>query len=132
MKPTATADPLPRAFGDLLMNILPRGDSRRSPTLAIAGSLVTGAALALFLLLSLASNGSEPLITGSMLLAFGAGWGLMAILSTRFSSQPQAWTMVPALALGSIGLGLIAFQPGPAAMDLMSWVWPPALLVLAI
>lgn len=132
MKPSGTADPLPRTFGDLLMNILPRGDSRRSPVLAIAGSLIVGAALALLSLLGLASTGSEPLITGSILLAFGAGWALMALLSARFSAQPQSWTMVPALTLGAIGLGLIAFQPGPAVIDLLGWVWPPAIMVLAI
>lgn len=132
MKPVGTADPLPRTFGDQFMSILPRGNSRRSPVLAIAASLVAGGVLALILLLSLAPDGSEPLISGSILLAFGAGWGLTALLSTRFSAQPQAWTIVPALALGSIGLGLIALQPGPDAMDLLSWVWPPALAVLAI
>jgi pimeloyl-ACP methyl ester carboxylesterase len=79
-----------------------------------------------------ASGGSEPLITGAVLFAFGLGWGLMALLSTRFSSQPQGWMAVPAAFLGLIGLGLIVFQPGPAAMDLLSWIWPPALAVLAI
>jgi pimeloyl-ACP methyl ester carboxylesterase len=39
---------------------------------------------------------------------------------------------VPAVFLGTIGLGLIVLQPSPAVMDLMSWVWPPALAILAI
>jgi pimeloyl-ACP methyl ester carboxylesterase len=56
----------------------------------------------------------------------------MAWLSTRFSARPQAWTAVPAAFLGSIGLGLIIFQPGPAVMNLLSWAWPPALAILAI
>lgn len=114
------------------MNDSPRSTSSRSPVLAIFGSLVAGAALAVALLLSLASDGSEPVVTGSILFAFGLGWGLMALLSTRFSAQPQAWMAVPAMFLGSIGLGLIVFQPGPAAMDFLGWVWPPALAVLAI
>jgi pimeloyl-ACP methyl ester carboxylesterase len=115
------------------MNNPSRGSSSsRSPVLAILGSLVAGAALAVALLLSLASGGSEPVVTGSILLAFGLGWGLMAFTSSRFSAQPQAWSAVPALVLGSIGLGLIVLQPGPTFMDLMSWVWPPALAVLAI
>ena len=67
-----------------------------------------------------------------MLLAFGLGWGLMAWLTTRYSAQPQAWMAVPAIALGSIGLILIVVQPGPNVMDLLSWVWPPALAILAI
>ena len=72
------------------------------------------------------------MITGSVLLAFGLGWGLMAVLTTRFSAQPQTWMAVPAVFLGSVGLGLIVLQPGPRAMDLLSWVWPPALAILAI
>jgi pimeloyl-ACP methyl ester carboxylesterase len=125
------ANSLTRIFGGLLMNDSPRGSSR-SPVLAILGSLVAGAALAAALLLSLASGGSEPVVTGSVLFAFGLGWGLMTLLSTRFSAQPQTWTAVPAAVLGSIGLGLIVFEPGPAVMDLLSWVWPPAIAVLAI
>ena len=125
-------NPFTRILGGLVMNASSRGNSSRSPVLAILGSLVAGAALAVALLLSLASDGSEPVVTGSILFAFGIGWGLMARLSTRFSAQPQPWTAVPAMVLGSIGLGLIVLQPSPAVMDLLGWVWPPALAVVAI
>lgn len=114
------------------MTILPRSATTRSPVLAVAGSLAAGALLAVALLLGPASDGSEPLVTGSVLLAFGLGWGLMAVLTDRFSGQPQPWMAVPAAFLGSIGLGLIVLQPGPGVMDLLSWVWPPALAILAI
>jgi pimeloyl-ACP methyl ester carboxylesterase len=132
MTPFITANPFARILGGLLMNDSSRSTSSRSPVLAIFGSLLAGAALAAALLLSVASGGSEPLVTGSVLIAFGLGWGLMAFTSSRFSAQPQTWVVVPAIVLGSIGLGLIVFQPGPAVMDLLSWVWPPALVVLAI
>ena len=110
----------------------PRRTSTRSPVPTLVGSLAAGALLAVALLLGPASGGSEPLVTGSVLFAFGLGWGLMAVLTTRFSAQPQTWMAVPAVFLGSIGLGLIVFQPSPAVMDLLSWVWPPALAILAI
>jgi pimeloyl-ACP methyl ester carboxylesterase len=113
------------------MNVLARSTSTSSPVVAILASLAAGAVLAVALMLGPASGGSEPVITGSVLLAFGFGWGLMAYLSTRFSAQPQGWMYVPAMVLGSVGLGLIAIQPGPAAMDLLGWIWPPALAVLA-
>jgi pimeloyl-ACP methyl ester carboxylesterase len=132
MTPVGTVNPSARILGGLPMNNPSRTNSGRSPVLAIFGSLVAGAALAVTLLLSLASDGSEPVVTGSILFAFGVGWGLMAFLSTRYSAQPQAWTAVPALFLGSIGLVLIVFQPSPAVMDILGWVWPPALGVLAI
>ena len=131
MTPFTAAKPFARILGGILMNDSSRSSSR-SPVLAIFGSLVAGAALAVALTVTLASGGSEPLVTGSVLLAFGLGWGLMTLLSTRFSAQPQAWTALPAIVLGSIGLVLIAFQPGPAVMDVLSWVWPPALVALAI
>ena len=114
------------------MHMLPQGTSTRSPVPVILGSLGSGAVLAIALLLGPASGGSEPLVSGSVLLAFGLGWGLMAVLSTRFSAQPQAWTVTPAAFLGLVGLILIVFQPGPAAMDVLGWIWPPALAVLAI
>jgi pimeloyl-ACP methyl ester carboxylesterase len=132
MTPFTTANPFARILGGLLMNDSSRSTSTRSPVLAIFGSLVAGAALAVALVFTFASGGSEPVVTGSVLFAFGLGWGLMAFTSSRFSAQPQPWTAVPAIVLGSIGLGLIVFQPGPAVMDLLSWVWPPALVGLAI
>jgi pimeloyl-ACP methyl ester carboxylesterase len=123
---------LGHVLGGLAMNVSQQRTSTRSPVLAILVSLIAGIALAVALLLGPASGGSEPIITGSVLLAFGLGWGLMAFLSIRYSAQPQTWMTVPALCLGITGLLLIVFQPGPATMDLLSWIWPPALAVLAV
>jgi pimeloyl-ACP methyl ester carboxylesterase len=123
---------LSRVLGGHLVDVPQRTTSSRSPVIAILASLVAGAVLAMALLLGPTSGASEPIITGSVLFAFGLGWGLMAVLSTRYSAQPQTWMMVPAMFLGIIGLGLIVFQPGPAAMDLLSWIWPPALAILAV
>jgi len=104
----------------------------RSPVLAIAVSLLAGAVLALAAVLATASDGFEPRITGSVLVAFGLGWALMAWLTTRFSGQPQRWLLVPAVVLGGIGLALAIIQPGPAAMDALSWIWPVAIGALAV
>ena len=104
----------------------------RSPVPAIVASLVAGAILALALVLGPASGASEPVITGSVLFAFGVGWALMAYLTARYSAQPQPWIIVPAVALVSTGLLLIVFQPGPVVMDVLSWIWPPALVILAV
>ena len=123
---------LSRVRGGLAMNVPQQSTSTRSPVLAILASLVVGTVLAIALLLGPASGASEPMITGSVMFAFGLGWGLMALLSTRYSAQPQTWMMVPAMFLGITGLGLMVFQPGPAAMDLLSWIWPPALAILAV
>jgi pimeloyl-ACP methyl ester carboxylesterase len=130
--PRITARSLSHILGGNPVNHISRTTgSRRSPVLAILGSLIAGAALAAVLVLGVGAGGSEPTVTGLTLLAFGIGWGLIAYTSSRFSAQPQAWANVPAATLGVVGLGLIVFRPGPAAMDLLSWIWPPALAVLA-
>jgi pimeloyl-ACP methyl ester carboxylesterase len=123
---------LSRIRGGLAMNVQQHTTSTRSPVLAILASLVVGAVLAIALLVGPASGASEPMITGSVMFAFGLGWGLMAFLSTRYSARPQSWVVVPALVLGITGFVLMVFQPGSTAMDLLGWIWPPALAVLAI
>jgi pimeloyl-ACP methyl ester carboxylesterase len=95
-------------------------------------SIVAGSVLAIVLVLLFARGGSEPLVTGSVLVAFGLGWALMAYLADRFGGQPQRWMFVPAAAMLVTGLVLVVLQPGPVLMDLASWVWPVALAALAI
>jgi pimeloyl-ACP methyl ester carboxylesterase len=106
--------------------------SGRSPALGILLAIATGGVLAVVLALMTARSGSEPVVTGSVLLAFGLGWALMAWLTIRFSSQPQRWMYVPAAAIAGVGAVLAVLQPGPSVMDLLGWVWPVALAVLAI
>ena len=43
----------------------------------------------------------EHVITGSALLAFAAGWAMLAVLSARLTSQPQRWARVPAAAMAA-------------------------------
>jgi pimeloyl-ACP methyl ester carboxylesterase len=88
--------------------------------------------LAVVLLLMTAHDGPEPLVTGSVLVAFGLGWALMAYLTRRFSAQPQRWMYVPAVSLGGVGLVLALVQPGPSLMDVLGWLWPIALAVLGV
>jgi len=100
--------------------------------LVVGGSLALGFVLAIVLVLGPAAGGTEAVTTGSVLLGFGVGWLLLAGLSVRFTDQPQRWAFVPAAFMGMVGLGLIVFQPGIAIMDLLSWLWPPAVLILAV
>lgn len=104
----------------------------RMQLLSIVGSHFAGIALAFFLVLGPMAGGSEPTITGSVLLAFGLGWGLMAVLSTRFTDQPQRWALVPAASMGLVGFGLIVAQPSTDAIGVLSWIWPPALVALVV
>jgi pimeloyl-ACP methyl ester carboxylesterase len=108
------------------------GVQGRSAVPAILVSLVAGLVLAIVLALVQGASASEASITGSVLLAFGFGWGLMALLTRRFSSQPQVWTQMPGAVFAATGLGLLILQPSPAILDLLGWLWPPAIAILAI
>jgi hypothetical protein len=64
-------------------------------------------------------------------LPFGFGWALLAVLSVRFSDQPQWWAAAPAVFFGLIG-GLMLIWPNRLVLDALGWVWPPALLGLVV
>ena len=69
-------------------------------------------------------------ITGAVLWRFALGWAMLAVLSVRLTDQPQRWAVAPAVFMGVSGLLLVAF--GSGVNDALRWVWPPALLALAI
>ncbi len=108
-----------------------RPNSRRL-LLIFVGSQIVGLALAIFLVVVPMAGGTEPTITGSVLIAFALGWGLLAFLSTRFTDQPQRWALVPAASMGLVGLGLIITQPSTDAMGILSWIWPVGLVTLVV
>src|SRR5688500_18632810 len=97
----------------------------------VAGSMATGLVGALFLTLVVFPGGAEHVITGSALLAFAAAWTMLAVLSTRMTSQPQRWAFVPAAYMGVVGTALLLFAPGDDALRTMGWVWPVPVLALA-
>jgi pimeloyl-ACP methyl ester carboxylesterase len=106
---------------------------RRGPIrIVIAGSLLTGLVLAAVLPLLVFGSGSEAVITGSALLGFAAGWAMLAVLTSRRTTQPQRWAWVPAAALGATGVGLLVTAPGDRVLTVAGWVWPPLLLALAV
>ena len=111
-------------------------NARRPPTrrhvFVVAASLVIGFLLPVVLALGPAAGGGESRMTGAALLGWGVGWALIALLSGRFTDQPQRWALVPAGILSVTGIALIALAPGAPAMDQLSWVWPIPILVLAV
>lgn len=109
----------------------PRPRGPRLP-LVIAGSVLAGLVLAIILVIGPAAGGQEPVITGSVLLAFGFGWALLALLTARLTDQPQRWAIVPAAFMVLVGLGLLVLAPSAGIMDALGWVWPPVLLALVI
>ena len=98
----------------------------------VAGSVLTGLVGSLLLTLVVFAGATEHVITGSALLAFATGWTMLAVLSTRMSSQPQRWAFVPAGAMGLVGTALLLFAPGDDALRVLGWIWPVPLLALAV
>jgi pimeloyl-ACP methyl ester carboxylesterase len=98
--------------------------------LIVAGSLAAGLVVALVLVVAPFIAAQENVLTGGVLLGFAFGWALLALLSVRFSDQPQRWAAAPAAFTGVVGLALLS---GSAAVhDVLSWVWPPVLFGLVV
>jgi pimeloyl-ACP methyl ester carboxylesterase len=116
----------------------PQGSDPTAPAIAprgrvgriVAGSLATGLIAGLLLVVTPFVPASEAGATGAILVGFALGWAMLAVLSTRYTDHPQRWAAVPAAFMGLGGLLLIGF--GSTAQNVLSWVWPPALLAVVI
>ena len=96
----------------------------------VAGSLATGLVAALVLAAAPFIPAEESAVTGAVLCGFALGWAVLAVLSVRFTDQPQRWAAAPALFMGLGGLLLVGF--GSPVHQVLNWVWPPAMLALAV
>ncbi|SDR89138.1 alpha/beta hydrolase fold [Friedmanniella luteola] len=105
--------------------------NRRPAGRTIVASAVAGAVAALVLALVVFDGGTEATITGALLLGFGFGWALMAVLTVCRTRQPQRWAVVPAVALGFTGAALVVLEPGDQTLTASTWVWPPLMVALA-
>jgi pimeloyl-ACP methyl ester carboxylesterase len=72
----------------------------------------------------------ENAVTGAVLLGFAVGWALLAMLSMRWSDQPQRWAFAPAGFMAASGVVLVVGSQ--ALVHVLDWVWPPALLALVV
>src|SRR5438270_13473325 len=100
--------------------------------LIVAGSLITGFVVALVLVIGPFGGAQEHVIMGTALLGWALGWGLLVVLSTRWSHQPQRWAIVPAALMALAGACLLIFTPDANTMNLLGWIWPLALIALAV
>ena len=98
--------------------------------LIVLGAIASGLLLGLLLVLVVLADAPEHEILGSALFALGAGFVVLAIGSSRFSDQPQAWALRPGVATAVVGLAIWALAPSDHTLTLAGWVWPALLLVL--
>jgi pimeloyl-ACP methyl ester carboxylesterase len=97
---------------------------------AVAASLVSGLVVGLLLVAAPFISAEESNVTGALLCGFALGWAMLAVLTVRFSDQPQRWAAAPALFMGLGGLLLVGF--GSGVQEVLRWMWPPALLALVV
>ncbi|MGH7724464.1 MAG: alpha/beta hydrolase, partial [Candidatus Eiseniibacteriota bacterium] len=71
------------------------------------------------------------MITAVALFAFALGWALLAVMSIRFTDQPQRWALIPAGVLAVVGGGLLVWSDA-VSNESVSWMWPFALLGLVL
>lgn len=100
--------------------------------LLVLGSIASGLALGLVLVLAVFGGGEEAEITGGALLALGAGFVLLALGSRRFTDQPQRWALTPGVGAAVVGLAVLLLSPGDRILELAGWVWPALLLILVV
>lgn len=98
----------------------------------VGGSVAAGLVGSLVLTLGVFGGATEPVITGTALLAFAGGWALLALLSTRFTTQPQTWARVPAIAMAAAAVVLLIARPDDRTLNMAGWVWPAGALALAV
>ena len=110
---------------------------RRQPTpkgrsgWIVAASLAVGLVGAVALVAAPFVPAKENVLTGVVLLAFALGWALLAVLSVRFTDQPQRWATAPAVFLAVAGL-ISLLPPDSVVQEVFGWVWPPVLLGLVV
>jgi hypothetical protein len=90
--------------------------------LIVAVSMVVGLVLAVVLVVVPFIPPKRNVLTGVVLLGFAVGWALLAVLSVRFSDQPQRWAAAPAAFMALVGLG--SFSGSAAVHTVLSWVCP--------
>src|SRR5256886_3626296 len=100
--------------------------------LIVSGSMFSGLVVSVLLVLGPFEGAQEHVIMGTALLGWALGWALLAVLSIRWSDQPQRWAVVPAALMALAGASLLIFRPDASAFNALGWIWPPALIALAI
>jgi pimeloyl-ACP methyl ester carboxylesterase len=98
--------------------------------LLVLASIGAGLVLGLLFVLAVFGGGPEAQITGSALVALGAGFVMLALASRRFTAQPQSWALAPGVAAAAVGVGVLVLSPGDHLLRLAGWVWPLLLLLL--
>lgn len=96
----------------------------------VAGSLAAGFAAALVLPFLPVGTVNVDFATAMVLFGFALGWVFLAVLTTRFTNQPQRWAVAPAIFMALSGVLVLLAPDG--VVNALGRVGPPALVVVVI
>src|SRR5947209_1272862 len=122
-EPTSRTDPHDGL--DVVETVPARGHIGR----IVASTLIGGLVAAIFVVAVPLAGRPEAVITGSVLLIFAAAWFALAMLSQRWTDQPQRWALVPATFMAIAGVMLLVVEP---TGNELGWIWPPVVFALAV
>jgi hypothetical protein len=126
---TATQGATPGADPNAVADVVETAPAKSHVGRIVAGSLIGGLAVAFFLVAVPLAGRTEAVVTGSALFTFAAAWFALAMLSQRWTDQPQRWALVPSAFMASAGAVVIALEP---TGNELGWIWPPVVFTLAV
>src|SRR5215216_4970239 len=86
----------------------------------VVGSLAAGFVAAVILAFLPVGTVDLNFSTAMVLFGFALGWAMLAVLSTRFTEQPQRWALAPAIFMAVAG-AIVLVAPD-AVVDALGWV----------
>ena len=98
----------------------------------IPGSILAGIALGAALTAPVFPGITDERSSGVFLLAFSAGWGLMALLSIFTKGGFRWWPLIPGGIIALVGAGLMAGSQGLLLLSYLNFLWPLVLIGLGI
>lgn len=108
------------------------GMLRRDAGWFIPAGILGGLSLGIALLDSSLVAVNEAVEGGVFLVAFGAGWLSITLLSAIFARRRLLWPLIPAVVLSAIGAAVLVGDRGERALEqvflVLSYAWPLALV----
>ncbi len=96
--------------------------------LVIPGGILSGIGLGIVLIEGPLAGLGEPAEGAVFLMAFAAGWLLIALLSKFTAGSFQWWPLIPAGVLALVGGLSVAGEAGLQVLKVIGYAWPVALI----
>ena len=104
----------------------------RTIGLLIPGGILSGIGLGAFLIEQPLAHLDGEARGGVFLLAFAAGWALIALLATRVDRRAHWWPLIPGGIMAAIGLATVAGGAAVQALAAIGGAWPIGLIAVGL